>query len=187
MYKYSDQEGAVYTHAPLSLQQRAVQFINDYVFATPSWLLDEEILSRIEEQGVTDRVSALQGYALRVMFYPERLLRVMENEALNGNQAYTMVSLFKDTRDGVFGDATSGRRIDPYRRNLQRLYIQKMQELMKLEENKVNSSDIKAITRANLNTLRKELQKAVKRSGDTTSRYHVQDLIARIDAILKVD
>ncbi len=185
--KYTDQEGPVYSHVPMDRQRRAVQFINDYVFATPSWLLDASILSRIEEQGVTDRVRALQGYALRVLFYPERLLRVMENEALNGPQAYTMISLFGDTRQGVFGDATSGKRIDPYRRNLQRLYIHKMGELMELEGDKMNTSDIKAVARGNLTTLKKDLEKAAKRFGDTVSRYHVEDLVARIDAILETE
>lgn len=185
--KYSDQEGEVYSHVPRSKQQAAVGFMNEYVFTTPTWLLDETILNRIEDQGVTSRIRRLQDMALNMLFNGDRLVRVMENEALNGSSAYTMVNLFEDTKRGIFAELAAGRQIDPYRRNLQRSYVEKMEALMALEGAKLDNSDIKAVARGTLSSLQYDLKKAASRYRDTTSKFHVEDLKARIDAILDTD
>ncbi|MDG1571548.1 zinc-dependent metalloprotease [Robiginitalea sp. M366] len=182
--KYSDQEGEVYAHVPRARQQAAVGFMNQYVFATPTWLLDASILNRIEDEGVTDRVRGLQIAAMRMLFDGARLVRVMENEALNGAEAYSMVNLFGDVRRGIFSEFDSGRQVDPYRRNLQRTFVDQMKDLMAMEDGKMNSSDIKAVARGTLSTLKKDLEKAASRYRDQTSKFHVQDLVARIDNIL---
>ena len=180
--KTADEEGAVYTHVEKARQKEAITFLDRHVFQTPTWLVDEDILSRIQATGVVQRVRNLQVQTLGRLFQGDRLNRMMENEALNGSNAYTMLSLFEDTRKSVFTEIGKGGKIDAYRRNLQRAYIDQMQALMQLENNTYDQSDIKAIARGTMETLKKDLTKAAKRQSDTTTKYHMEDLVQRIES-----
>lgn len=183
-YKTSDQDGAVYTHASKDKQQRAVKYLNDQVFATPSWLIDAEILSRIEEDGLVDRIRGIQLRALNRLTMEEMLMRMIENEALNGDEAYTITSLFTDTRQGIWGELYNGRKIDTYRRNLQKEHIDRLGELMNIEDEKFANSDIPSIAMATLIRLERDVKSGLSRQNDASSRFHLQDVQKRIDAIL---
>lgn len=63
-YKTSDQEGAVYTHVDKATQKEALQFIVNNLFKTPTWMLDENIFSKIEFSGAVERVRGLQARTL---------------------------------------------------------------------------------------------------------------------------
>ena len=58
--KHVGQDGALYTPVPKERQIEAVRFLNDNVFATPAWMLNPEILRRIETNGALARVRAAQ-------------------------------------------------------------------------------------------------------------------------------
>ena len=48
----------------------------------------------------------------------------------------------------------------------------------------VSQSDIRSVARGQLNKLKKDIEKGVKRVSDTNTEYHLLDAIARIDTIL---
>jgi hypothetical protein len=180
--KTADEEGAVYTHVAKDRQAAAVRFVNEQIFETPSWLIDKDIQSRIGQTGVLAQIGGLQNYALRTLFNADRLNRMMENETLNGISAYRAVSLFDDTRRSVFKELISRQKIDPYRRNLQRAYIEQMGDLLALSGSQYELSDIKANALGTLEKLEHEINHT-KRRVDATSKLHLEDLLVRIDAI----
>lgn len=182
--KTSDQEGAVYTHASKDKQQRAVSFLNEQLFATPTWLIDAEILSRIQEDGLVERIRGAQVRILNRLTQETMLMRMIENEALNGSDAYTITSLFTAMRQGIWGEIYNGARIDTYRRNLQKEHVDRLGELINLEEEKFANSDIPSIARATLTRLERDVRSGISRQNDATSRFHLQDVQKRIDAIL---
>lgn len=49
----------------------------------------------------------------------------------------------------------------------------------------VNQSDIRAIARAELNTIKSMARSAANATADRISKYHLQDIVERIDAILE--
>lgn len=183
-YKTSDQDGAVYTHASKDKQQRAVKHLNEHIFATPSWLIDAEILSRIEQDGLVDRIRGIQLRALNRLTMEDMLMRMIENEALNGNDAYSITSLFSDMRQGIWGELYDGRKIDTYRRNLQKEHIARLGQLMKLEKEEFANSDIPSIAMATLSRLERDVRSGLARQNDTSSQFHLRDVQKRIDAIL---
>ncbi|MEQ9405395.1 MAG: zinc-dependent metalloprotease [Cyclobacteriaceae bacterium] len=183
-YKTADQDGAVYTHASKDKQERAVKFLNEQLFATPTWLIDADILGRIQEDGLVDRMRAIQVRILNRLTREEMLMRMVENEALNGSDAYTMTSLFTDMRQGIWGELYNGSAIDTYRRNLQKEHINRLGELMNLEEDKYANSDIPSIAMATLSRLERDVRNGISRQNDAKSRFHLQDIQKRIDAIL---
>lgn len=183
-YKTADQEGAVYTHVEKDKQERAVKFLNEQLFATPTWLVDAEILGRIQQDGLVDRMRSIQVRILNRLTMEEMLMRMIENEALNGTDAYTITSLFTDMRQGIWGELYNGRKIDTYRRNLQKEHIDRLGELMELEEEEYANSDIPSIAMATLSRLERDVRGGISRQNDATSRFHLQDIQKRIDTIL---
>lgn len=183
--KTQDQEGPVYVLVPKEKQKRAVAFLNEQLFKTPSWLIEQDILSRIESEGMMDRIRGLQVGTLGRLLRSSTLNRLIEQEALNGSQAYSMLEMLNDTRNGIFSELKSGARIDPFRRNLQRGYVDRMADLLKSDESDVVQTDIRAVVRAQLEMIRKDAEKAAKRQRDSLSKYHLQELAVRIDALLE--
>lgn len=198
IYKTSDQEGAVYTHVSKDDQKRAMKFINDELFKTQNWLLDQDIFGKIEYSGSTERIRGLQVRTLNRILSLGRMARVMENETLNGSEAYTILEMMRDLRNGIWTELPSGKTIDAYRRNLQRAHIDRLAYLMTAENQttsrggsyikstalNTSQSDLRAVVRAELNTLKRNVRSAIARTSDQMSKIHLQDAIERIDMIL---
>src|SRR2546422_8701741 len=99
--KYAGQSGTVYQPVPRAKQAEAGQFLNDNVFATPSFFFDAEILRRIEPTGFVERVRARQTASLNTPFQAARLSRLAEQQATQSDP-YAIPDLFGDVRRGVF-------------------------------------------------------------------------------------
>lgn len=183
-YKTSDQEGLVYTHASLDKQKRAIAFLNEQLFETPEWLIDNEILGRIQSDGIVDRIKGLQTRTLTGLFSSDKVKRVLENESLNGNEAYKASQMMSDLRTGIFSELRTGKSIDTYRRNLQKAFVEQLGSLVTTENKDIRTTDIPSLSRGNLVTLKAEINRGLARQGDQMSRYHLQDLASRIDQIL---
>ena len=185
--KTSDEAGAVYVNVPKERQQRAVSFLNQQIFQTPTWLMNKDILRRADNVSIVDRMRSLHDRTLSRLFSPDRLNRLTEAVVLEGSTAYSAADLFNDTRRSIFSELNNRTAIDTYRRNLQRAYVDKMADLMKLEDSKYDLSDTKAMARYTLIELQSQLSAAGNGYSDMVSKMHVVDLAARIEAILDVD
>ncbi|MCB9080874.1 MAG: zinc-dependent metalloprotease [Lewinellaceae bacterium] len=181
--KTAEEQGPVYTHVSRQRQREAMNFLQRQLFTTPTWMINTDILGRIEGSGMIDRIRGLQVSTLNGLFDTGRMKRMADNEALNGSAAYSMSDLFKDTRSGIFSEINSGAAIDPYRRNLQRAYLDQMAELLQMDDTDVNQTDITALARATVKTLESDLSKAAKRGGDPLTKAHLEDLAMRAKMI----
>ncbi|MBT8404071.1 MAG: zinc-dependent metalloprotease, partial [Gemmatimonadetes bacterium] len=180
--KRQGQDGAIFETVPAEKQARAVEYLNRQVFATPEWMLDTSILSRITGSGVPDQIRGRQVFALNGLLNVDRMKRLVEQEAFHGSDAYSLGDLLDDTREGIWSEAASGRATDAYRRNLQRAFLDRMAELMADEE--AMQTDIAPFVRGQLTTLRRTLQGAVGRTSHQPTVLHYRDAVARIDAVL---
>ena len=79
---------------------------------------------------------------------------------------------------------SSGGNIDPFRKNLQRAFVDKMADLMMVKDDRYDQTNIKAIARGTLKTLKREVSSAAGRQSDTAGKYHLEDLEERINMIL---
>lgn len=198
-YKTSDQPGAVYTQVSKEHQQACMKFVNQELFATPTWLIDKDIFSKIEFSGSVEQLRSYQTRTLNNMLDFGRMARIIENETLNGTAAYTLLEMMSDLRKGVWSELAGGQTIDTYRRNLQKAYLVRMEFLMTEQQApvperfrsrsrrtnvNVEQSDIRSVVRAQLSLLRIETQRAITKTSDRMSRYHLQDVVIRIDNIL---
>lgn len=189
--KTADQDGVVYESVPKEIQKEAVEFLNKNAFNTPEWLLDREILNRIEASGAIDQVKNIQTYALNRLLDDSRISRMIENVQTNGTEAYSPVALMNDLRTGIFSELYRNQKTDAYRRNLQRTYVDIATKYLKNleagENQDVLISDILPLMRGELSRLRRDINARKNNTSDTLTRYHYSDLIARIDAAFKTE
>ena len=179
--KTADQSGAIYTYVPKERQINSMNYLVKQVFETPNWLIDKDIIARTEFSGVTDRIQGIQTRALGGLLNGARMVRMIENETLNGSKAYTVVSMMSDIRKGVWSEIYSNKAIDTYRRNLQRAHIARLGSLMKSDS---GASDVKSIVRGELERIKGDVKKAIPSAANTLTRYHLKDIVEKIDAVL---
>jgi len=183
-YKTSDQEGAVYVHTPKEKQKRAMDFMNEQLFQTPYWIVDTKILDRIEPSGNVERIGKVQSRYLKNILNEDRLLRMIENETDNGQDAYTTSELMSDLQNALWTELKSGKSIDVYRRNLQKAHIDRLEDMLYPKDSKYLNSDIPSIARASLTNLKASIRSGLgKQSG--LSKDHLKDVLARIDHALE--
>lgn len=198
-YKTYDQEGAVYTYVDKNHQRECLKFVNKELFETPTWLIDKDIIGRTEYSGVTERVRATQVRTLNNILDLGRMMRMIENETLNGLNSYSLISMINDLQSGIWGELNTGKNIDTYRRNLQRAYVDRLGYLMTAKDIKpsdrkssyvktttvtVNESDIVAVVRGELNHVKAAAQRAALTTTNTNTKYHLQDIAKRVDGFL---
>ncbi len=197
--KTYDQEGPVYTMVSREAQTKAMAFLHEFGFETPRWLLDEDVLRRIEHAGALERIRSIQANRLDLVLDPQRLARLIEAEARLGSEAYAPLDMLEDLRKGLWRELAAGEAIDPWRRNLQRAYLEDLRRLMNEEATAppaaarrylgytpidVSQSDIRAYVRGELEALTRDAQQAARRTQDRPTALHLEDVRARIDNIL---
>ena len=191
IYKAIGQEEAVYTHVDKAKQKEAMDFIQKELFTTQGWLTDDAITSRIQDFGILDRIRKLQVGTLNAILDWGRLGRVIENEALNGSEAYGLLELMTDLRKGIWEELSSRKAIDINRRSLQRAHIEKLEELMTKDASgrsasslNASQSDIPSVARASLKVIQAEIKRAIPGTSDSMSKIHLEDCLERINVIL---
>ena len=197
-YKTADQEGAVYTHVAKEKQAEALAFLDKELFQTPAWLLDKSIFERIEYSGSVERIRSLQERTLKNLLSLGKMARLIENQTLNGSDAFLVSDLTKTLRNSIWSELKKGTEIDTYRRQLQRAHIERLTYLMTAENQSkrrgsdyikstavnTNQSDIRAVVRAELSTLKSMVRRGLNRTSNTMSRIHLKDILERIEAVL---
>ncbi|MCA1629621.1 MAG: zinc-dependent metalloprotease [Acidobacteria bacterium] len=172
--KHGGQDGVRFVAVPRARQAAAVAFLNDNAFQTPAWAIKPEILRRIEPTGALERIRAAQMRVLNSLLSNTRVARLVEQEALEGASAYHPADFFADVRRGVWREIDAPRvRIDAYRRNLQRGYINLMAE--KLNGRQPVTDDARAFIRGELRALTAAITASLPRATDRATQLHLQD------------
>jgi hypothetical protein len=158
-----------------------MQFLSDRAFATPAFLVKPDVLRRIEPVGVLERIRTSQQRVLTTVLAEPRIARLVEQEAVDGAAAYRPTEFFADLRRAVWREIDAAAvQIDPYRRNLQRAYLDAMGQKV----NSRTSSESRPLARGELRTLDVSVRAAMARAADRTTRLHLQDVRDQIARIL---
>lgn len=199
--KTYDMSGNQFEVVPKSIQKDAVLFLNTQLFTTPKWLLDQNVLSKINPESGVEAIKGMQDATLTSLLAGDRMVRLLETSTLSKDN-YSVDELINDLNKGIFSELKNKSSIDMYRRNIQKLYVDKMIELLKpgtamvravpvgvtygFATRRVNlaQTDLPSIARGQLNSLKNDLKMASARMSDRMSKYHVLDLISRISQAL---
>ena len=181
--KHIGQDGAIFTPLTKEKQMAAVKFLHENAFATPTWALKPDILRRIESIGALDRIKSYQTMLLSSLLTNSRLARLTEQQAVDGAAAYHPIDFLTDVRKGIFSELSvrGGVKIDAYRRNLQRAYLDNMGD--KLNGRFAASDDTRGLVRSELRALRQDVTLAMA-GADRSTRAHLDDVKDQIAKIL---
>lgn len=205
-YKVYGQPGPVYSALSAEDQKRSMVWLDEHLFATPTWLLDKGLLRLFEHVGTVERVRWYQTTGLNRLLSPHRLERLVEQHAMLGVQAYGPAEMLDDLRGSIWKELRNDRVIDPYRRNLQNGYLDRMGFLLKeasasasnppadyrpdtgMKELRtpfhIQQSDIRPLVWEQLKTLKTELERAKNRTNDRYTKAHLEYAINRVNGLL---
>ncbi len=200
--KHYGQEGPVFDPVARAEQREAVSFLNEHAFHPPEFLLEPEVLRLIEHEGAVGRVRARQVSLLERLLSNDRLGRLVEQAAVDGaeGEPYTLMEMLEAVRRGVWSELYAGEAIGPYRRNLQRAWIELMSVKLETEapggvvsrpgsfrfgpQPPSYPNDVRSAARGELRDVRSEIEARLSEVADRSTRLHLQDARERIDAIL---
>ncbi len=192
--KTYDMVGNIYEVVPSAIQNEAITFLNEQLFKTPKWLLDQNILAKIKPENGVEAIKSIQDGTLSSLLSGDRLVRLLETSTQQKNN-YSVDELISDVRLGIFSEIRSNTSIDIFRRNLQKLFVSKLIETMSTDKNNTTSfngrrivlvdTDIPSIARGQLNELKNQLKIAAVSAPDRLTKFHLNDLVARIENAMK--
>jgi len=152
------------------------------------------ILTKINPDSGVEAMKSIQGGTLSSLMSGDRLIRLIETSSLS-KANYSVDELMSDLKTGIFTELNSNAAIDVYRRNLQKLFVNNLIDALDLEGKKTanglnrrpvnySETDIPSIARGQLNELRTRLRGAAVANPDRVSKFHLQDLVAKINMAL---
>ncbi|MDZ7756488.1 zinc-dependent metalloprotease [Rhodohalobacter sp.] len=197
--KTFDQEGGVYEPTPKEIQKEAMDFLKTHAFSDPSWILNQDILSRVNQADFVDNFRGRQVSVLNNLIDPQRIARLIEYDNRLDADVYSPYEFMDDVRGTIWTELDRNRAISVYRRNLQRAYIERMEYLMTEElpsvpaafrqfvgftSVDVSQSDIRPMVREQLEILQRDINNTKNRVSDRATKIHLADAERRIDNIL---
>jgi hypothetical protein len=184
--KSAEQPGPIYEMVPVKLQLEALDFITRHILHTPKWLLDTAILARI---GVppTQVITSLQEPVLSTLLSHETLKKMNENYAMYGADAYGLIEYLNDVDEAMWTELKTSDTIDIYRRNLQRTYIDKLLELRSPSRQNKDYRDVGPIVQYKIAAVRDRIKKAMSKTKDPMSLYHLRFLHDKLNSVASKD
>jgi hypothetical protein len=199
--KMVEQEGAVYEFTPKAVQKEAVNFLGQQLFATPTWLINNEIFSRTGDNPQTI-IGVRQENVLNRLLSNGTMTKLFAMESALGNNAYKAIDLMDDLRRSIFSELTTRKATDVYRRNLQKMFVERIISLLPGGSSpltlggfgitfqitpslNIKNTDAYSILKGTLRTLRNDIRTAIPLTTDTMTKLHLQDLNDRITAVLE--
>ena len=201
--KTVDQAGPVYERTPADTQQEALTFLDKQLFTTPLWLLDKPVLDNFGGNPLTV-VSRSQETILSRLISHNTLSKLIEGEAFDGEKAYRITSFFADINNSIFKEVKINQPVDVYRRNLQKIYVEKLIELIKpapaspapaspggtplpgntVAANNAKQGDVVSVAKAELRIINALVKSSLPSQKESLSSYHLQDISDRIEEAL---
>lgn len=179
---HGGQAGVRFKPVSRERQKAAVDFLLANGMNMPKWVTNQEVLRRIEPDGVVTRVKTAQTRLMTAMLASPRMNRLVEQAALDA-KAYSPAEFLSDLRRGIFSEIYAAKpAVDAFRRNTQRVYLEQMGE--KLNGRTPAGDDARSLVRAELKTLSADVTKAMASATDRATRAHLEDVKDQIAKIL---
>jgi len=199
--KLVGQKGVVWRNVEPKRQKDALQFLLDNAYTTPTWLLDESILRKIESSGSLNRVGNAQARSLASVVSNDRLARMVELEAMatSKSEVYPVADMLTDLRRGLWKEIETGAPIDAFRRRLQRVYLEAMASKINPPAASaapqapggargapapVTTADFRPILKSEMRALDADLAAAIAKTSDRMSKAHLEDARDQIATML---
>lgn len=183
-YKSVEEKGDVYEAVPKARQKEALDYVNRNLFQKPEWLIAEPYMMRITREpnrylyrlidaafGVPSRAGVLLDF---------NALRRMQEFADQDANNYAPEEYLSDMTKLVFTELDANKKVDSYRRYLQRAYVNRAITLLTQKGNE--QADVRSLLLAQLTSVySKAKAKSSLSSLDAVTRAHWADLAGMIN------
>ncbi|HEX2607605.1 MAG TPA: zinc-dependent metalloprotease, partial [Flavisolibacter sp.] len=194
--KMVEEPGTVIEFVSKAKQKEAMQFLQDQLFKTPKWLVDNNISDYTGSNKLTT-ISNIQNNALNRLLSNNTFNKLFRFEA-ESNTAYTATEMVTDLRKGIWSELSAHQAIDIYRRGLQKSFVEGLNKMVNPDQTPTlqitpfgvsattvsKTTDAISIAKAQLRTLASEIRTALPGYKDASSRAHLQDVLDRINQAL---
>jgi hypothetical protein len=190
--KTVEQSGSVFEFVSKAKQKEAMAFLQAQLFKTPSWLVNKKY-SAVTGSDPVGTIGSLQESALNRLMNPNILNSLVKAEAQLGADAYTVTDLFSDLKKGIWTEVATHQKIDIYRRNLQKVYVDRLIALFVPQDNQnpmmgggsqMKSSDVTSLAKAHARSLAAEVRAAAATAPDAVTKAHLQDIADKLTTAL---
>lgn len=192
----AEQKGVVISFVPKERQRAAVNFLHRQLFETPTWLINNEIYLRTSRLAHFDLLE-FQDKVINFMVGFTRYLLMTYPQISDPQNAYSFNEFLTDLESGIFVELVENKKIDFCRRNLQKVYVERLiKESGIFSSTNVSEEDIKVwqlrtdyvtIFQRHIRKLLKSIDKALPGCTDTETKEHLTLLHRRLKHTLTAD
>ncbi|WGL18094.1 zinc-dependent metalloprotease [Microbulbifer bruguierae] len=168
---------------PASEQKRAMEILEEYVFAPDALVLSPELIKQLQQQRrwfffygktedpkVHDLVLNIQKSVLVHVLNPVVLKRIQDS-TLYGN-GYSMTDLYADLNLAIFAADATGN-VDSFRQNLQREYVDRLVAISGSSKDGARQQQAQALARYSLKQIERQLE---TQGNNPVSRAHKEHI-----------
>lgn len=196
--RIAEENASVYEYTPRKKQQEAIKFLGDQLFTTPKWLIQQDILNKTGED-IFYIIGSRQDNILGRLLNTTTFNKLYRTESALGANAYKATDLLSDLRKLIFSEVYNKTTIDIFRRNLQKMYTERLIGLLPGQSSSAISfsgtfsfsfglsaknEDTYSLVKGNLRILQTDIRQAITLIADPMSKLHLQDLDDRIEKVL---
>jgi hypothetical protein len=179
--KTVEQAGPVYAVVEKAKQKRAMAFLQEQLFTTPYWLMDNKLYNN----STTDftLVARVQKGVLLQLISAQRIVNMLSQEHNYGDKAYSVNEMLTDLKKGIFSELPAHKAISIYRRDLQKVYVEALIAIINKPTTGMDNDGL-SIVKAHAKSLAAQM-KAASVGTNGVTRAHLTDLYERINNALK--
>ena len=198
--KSVEEKGVVYEYVPKATQKEAMQFLNDQLFKTPTWLIEKKYTGLLAADPVST-IGGLQNGVLGQLLSAGTMEQLLDAEAVLGNATYTVPDLLSDLKRGIWSELATRQAASMYRRNLQKNYAEKViaiiappsgggapaglpPGMMIMGGGSGKTSDVMSLMKNHAKTLASDIRAAIPATADARTKMHLQDVLDRLTTAL---
>jgi hypothetical protein len=186
-----EETAPAYVPVPLEKQKAALKFLNETLFTTPTWLINESIIPNVTFDPVA-QVGTTQTPILLRLLSSAILANIIRDKQ------YDIFEYLDDLKRGIWSELYTGQPVDQLRRNLQRAYVANCARELTPAAPAANAgqatpgasqalTDASTLLRGHLTELLGEVVNAIDKTSDKLTRYHLKDIQKRLEKALELD
>jgi len=198
-----DPEGRIpFEVVPAAEQKRAMDFLMENILSEDAFYFPPELLNKLvyEKMGtftggvwsrnradysIHNSIAYIQAIVLSHLYDPLVLGRLFDNELKfeDGEEKFSMSEMFSAVSNEVWWELETNENIGSYRRELQRMHLHRISEIV-LNENRNIPHDAISLARFDLSEIQKKIDSLNKKELDQITIAHLEETKAKIDAVL---
>jgi hypothetical protein len=189
---------------PAQKQRDALKTITDKFFSADAFQFSPDLLNKLAPENFWDFemtvfrrlrvdypihgiVQVLQASALFRLYDPILLQRLQDDELRysKDEDRFTMADLFQDIRKAIWQELETGKNINSYKRELQRMHLYVLTKIV-LSSVSMLPHDAVTLARADMNNIKNQIDARLKAGNlDTYTKAHLEETRAKIEAALE--